>query len=204
MTRQVHECARRQIRPAAILLAAMVGFVQFGCMSAERAAEIETAAAERSPLTGKPAPDFALPNQNGETVTLQAKKGRWVVLYFYPADGTPGCTCEAQEFNKSHAQFQRLSAKVCGVSPDSVASHKNVVEKYKLKVDLLADPDQHVMEAYGASAKTPFGRRVIRSTALIDPAGRIAYHWPEVIALGHADRVRAKLDKLQSGEPGSR
>jgi len=187
-------------------LAALVGItvcMQAGCMSAERAAEIETAAAERSPLTHKPAPDFALPNQDGETVTLQAQKGRWAVLYFYPADGTPGCTCQAQEFNKSHAQFQHLSAKVFGVSPDSVASHKNVADKYNLKVDLLADPDQHVMEAYAASAKTPFGRRVIRSTALIDPAGNIAYHWPEVIPQGHADRVRAKLDELKSGEPSS-
>jgi len=186
-----------------VVLVGIAVCMQAGCMSAERAAEIETAAAERSPLTGKRAPDFALPNQAGETVTLQAQKGRWAVLYFYPADGTPGCTCQAQEFNKSHAQFQRLSAKVFGVSPDSVASHKNVADKYNLKVDLLADPDQHVMEAYGASAKTPFGRRVIRSTVLIDPAGRIAYHWPEVIAQGHADRVRAKLDELKSGEPGS-
>jgi peroxiredoxin Q/BCP len=177
--------------------------MQVGCMSAERAAEIETAAADRSPLTGKPAPDFALPNQDGETITLQAQKGRWAVLYFYPADGTPGCTCQAREFTKSHAQFQRLSAEVFGVSPDSVASHKNVVDKYNLKLDLLADPDQHVMEAYGASVKTAFGRRVIRSTALIDPAGNIAYHWPEVIAQGHADRVRAKLDKLQAGTQGS-
>ncbi|HUW83559.1 MAG TPA: hypothetical protein VMZ31_12275, partial [Phycisphaerae bacterium] len=72
MTRQAHEGVRRQVRPAAIFLAAVVGCMQAGCMSAERAAEIETAAAERSPLTHKPAPDFALPNQDGETVTLQA------------------------------------------------------------------------------------------------------------------------------------
>jgi peroxiredoxin Q/BCP len=201
MTRTTYPWLVRHSGLAALVAIAVC--TQVGCMSAERAAEIETAAAERSPLAGKQAPDFALPNQDGETVTLQAQKGRWVVLYFYPADGTPGCTCQAREFTKSHAQFQRLSAKVFGVSPDSVASHRNVVDKYKLKVDLLADPDQHVMEAYGASAKTPFGRRVIRSTALIDPAGNIAYHWPEVIAQGHADRVRAKLDELQAGEPSS-
>lgn len=166
-----------------------------GCMSPQRAAEMERAAAERSQLAGRPAMDFTLPNQDGTPVQLSAQRGNWVVLYFYPADGTPGCTCQAQEFTRNHKQFERLDAKVFGISPDGVASHRQVHEDFDLKVDLLADPQREVMEQYGAWVKTPFGGRVVRSTVLIDPQGEIAYHWPEVIPEGHADRVRKVLEE---------
>lgn len=169
-----------------------------GCVSARRAAEMEAAAAAQSELAGKPAIDFVLPNQHGTPVSLTEQRGQWVVLYFYPADGTPGCTCQAREFTQYHKQFERLNAAVFGISPDSVESHRQVFEEYDLRIDLLADPERKVMEPYGAWVKTPFGGRVIRSTVLIDPQGRIAYHWPEVIPEGHAERVKAKLEELQA------
>lgn len=179
------------------LLVGVITLSQAGCLSAQKAAEYEHAAAERSALAGKPAPGFTLPNQEGKPVSLDAQRGQWVVLYFYPADGTPGCTCQAREFTKSHKQFQSLDAKVFGISPDTVKSHRQVADEFGVSVELLADPQREVMEAYGASVKTPFGYHVVRSTVLIDPEGRIAYHWPEVIPEGHADRVRAKLQELR-------
>lgn len=179
----------------------LVGLVLSGCVSPQRAAEMEAAAAASSALTGRPAPDFTLPNQDDQAVRLADLRGQWVVLYFYPADGTPGCTCQAKEFTQSHQQFQQLSAAVFGISPDTVASHRQVADEFNVVVDLLADPGREVMEAYGAWVKTPFGGRVIRSTVLIDPQGVIAYHWPEVIPEGHADRVRAKLAEIKAARP---
>lgn len=168
-----------------------------GCATAGRAAEMEDAAAERSTFRGQPAPDFTLPDQDGKPVALAEARGEWVVLYFYPKNGTPGCTCQAREFNQSHGRFQKLAARVYGVSPDSVASHRQVADDFELRIRLLSDRDRQVMRAYGAWVETPEGGRVIRSTVLIDPRGRIAWHWPEVIPEGHAERVRAKLEELR-------
>jgi peroxiredoxin Q/BCP len=184
---------------AGLSLIVLLACIQVGCTSARRAAEMESAAAARSTLTGEPAIDFTLPNQDGQEVNLADYRGKWVVLYFYPADGTPGCTCQAREFTEHQAGFQRLTAVVFGISPDSVASHHQVTQKFGLKVPLLSDADHKVMEAYGAWVWTPFGSRAIRSTVLIDPGGRIAYHWPEVIPEGHAERVRAKLAEIKAG-----
>ena len=181
-----------------VVLAALLGLGLSGCISARRAAEMEAAAASSSTLTGSPAVDFTLPNQDGESVSLAEKRGKWVVLYFYPKDGTPGCTCQAFEFTKTHSRFAQLEAEVFGVSPDTVASHKQVTDKFKLKVPLLADVDREVMTAYGAWLRHSWGGgRVVRSTVLIDPEGVVAYHWPEVIPEGHAERVRAKLAELK-------
>jgi len=181
-----------------IVLLTLLVATHSGCMSAQRAAEIEAAAAANSPLAGQPAIDFTLPNQDGKPVHLGSLRGHWVVLYFYPEDGTPGCTCQAQEFTERITKFHDLSAKVFGISPDTVARHRQAHRDFKLKVDLLADPDHKVMEAYGAWVQTPFGGRPIRTTVLIDPNGKIAHHWPEVVPLGHAERVKAKLVELQN------
>jgi peroxiredoxin Q/BCP len=89
------------------------------------------------------------------------------------------------------------------MSPDTVASHRQVSRDLKLKVTLLADPEHKVMEAYGAWVQTTFGSRVIRSTVLIDPAGQIVYHWPEVIPEGHAERVRMKLEEIRMAAAGT-
>jgi peroxiredoxin Q/BCP len=187
-----------------MVLAALTGtvVVAAGCSNA-RAAEMELAAADRSTLRGQAAPDFALPDQDRRTVRLADFRGQWVVVYFYPANFTPGCACQAREFTELHGQFESLSAVVLGISPDTVASHKEVIEKSGVKVTLLSDADHAVMTKYGAWVETPFGGRVVRSTVLIDPEGRVAFHWPEVIPQGHADRVRAILRQIQHERAGT-
>jgi len=153
-------------------------------------------------LTGSKAPAFALPDQDGRTVTLAALAGSWVVLYFYPKDDTPGCTTEACEFTDSIKEFERVDAVVLGCSPDSPASHAKFAAKYSLKVRLLSDPAHEVMERYGAwGEKSMYGRTtqgVIRSTVIIDPRGVVAHHWPTVKAAGHAAAVRDRLLALRA------
>ena len=150
---------------------------------------------------GKPAPAFALQNQDGESVSLDGLKGRWIVLYFYPKDDTPGCTKQACEFTAGIAEFEKLDAVILGCSPDGAESHRKFIAKYDLQVQLLSDPTQATMEAYGAwGEKVLYGRKsvgVIRSTALIDPDGNVAYHWKKVRAAGHADHVAARLAALR-------
>jgi len=149
---------------------------------------------------GKRAPSFTLRDANGGKVVLSDLAGQWVVLYFYPKDDTPGCTVEACEFTSGLPNFEKLDAVVLGCSPDSPEAHRRFIAKYKLKIKLLSDPDHEVMEKYGAwGEKTNYGKKTtgaIRSTVLIDPAGRVAYHWPTVKAAGHAEQVRAKLAEL--------
>ena len=188
------------------IVVASIGVVLAGCDNAallrHDAASQEAAASARSPIVNSAAPDFSLPDQDSQQVTLSKTKGQWVVLYFYPKDDTPGCTCEATEFTHVIEQFRDMHAAVYGVSTDSVQTHKLFITKYKLGLNLLSDSDHHVMSAYGAYVTSRLGdapyERVIRSTVLIDPQGVIRYHWPEVIPSGHAERVRAKLAELQS------
>lgn len=150
---------------------------------------------------GKPAPAFALQDQDGESVSLAGLEGQWVVLYFYPKDDTPGCTKQACEFTAGIAEFEKLDAVILGCSPDDAASHRKFIAKYDLKVRLLSDPAHATMEAYGAwGEKVLYGRKsvgVIRSTALIDPAGNVAHHWKKVRAAGHAGHVAARLEALR-------
>lgn len=163
--------------------------------------QMEEAASARSPIVGDRAPDFSLPDQTGKTVTLAGLRGQWIVLYFYPKDDTPGCTCQATEFTRLIGQLRDMNARVYGVSDDSVATHKIFVEKFSLGLDLLSDPDHKVMKEYGAWVTARLGdktyERVIRTTMIIDPKGVIRHHWPEVIPEGHAQRVREKLAQLQ-------
>jgi len=160
---------------------------------------MERAASSRSSAEGRPAGDFALPNQNDKMVRLSNQRGRWVVLYFYPKDDTPGCTCQATEFTKLLNKFNDMQAVVMGVSPDTTGNHRFFADKYDLKITLLSDPDKKVMRQYGAWVDTQIGGqnvgRVIRTTFLIDPQGKIAHHWPEVMPKGHAERVRRVLVK---------
>jgi thioredoxin-dependent peroxiredoxin len=152
------------------------------------------------PTVGCKAPAFTLQDQNEKQVALGDLLGQWIVLYFYPKDNTPGCTTEACQFTGHFPAFQDLQARVIGVSPDSPESHRRFIAKHNLKIDLLSDPDHEVLEKYGAWAeKTHFGKPwegVIRSTVIIDPKGKIAYHWPNVRAEGHADEVWQKLQEL--------
>ncbi len=153
------------------------------------------------PELGSLAPDFELPADDGTTVALSALRGRPVVLYFYPKDDTPGCTTEACDFRDRQAQLQLAGAAVVlGVSADSVKSHAKFRDKYGLTFRLLSDADRAVMKAYGAfGEKVMYGKKVegvIRSTFLIDKAGKVARVWPKVIAKDHAEKVLQALQAL--------
>ena len=151
---------------------------------------------------GSKAPAFKLRDQDEKKVSLAELKGQWVVLYFYPKDDTPGCTTEACEFTDGIGDFKGLNAVVIGCSPDSPEKHRKFIAKHELGVRLLSDPDHKVMEAYGAwGEKNMYGRvtvGVIRSTVIIDPEGCIAHRWKRVKSKGHAEKVRERLEMLQS------
>jgi peroxiredoxin Q/BCP len=147
--------------------------------------------------TGATAPEFSLPADDGTTVTLAGLRGKSVVLYFYPKDDTSGCTTEACEFRDSWKDVQQSGAVVLGVSPDPVTSHQKFKQKYRLPFPLLADTDHRVADAYGAwGEKSMYGRKyrgILRTTFLIDPAGRIARVFEKVRPEGHAAEVLAAL-----------
>jgi peroxiredoxin Q/BCP len=151
---------------------------------------------------GDKAPAFTLKNQDDENVKLSDFKGRWVVLYFYPKDDTPGCTIEACDFTSGIKDFEKLDAVVLGCSPDSPEMHRKFIAKHKLKITLLSDPGHETLERYGAwGEKNMYGKKsmgVIRSTVLIDPAQKVAHHYRKVSAKGHAEAVRAKLKELRA------
>jgi peroxiredoxin Q/BCP len=146
---------------------------------------------------GDKAPAFSLPDQDGNKVSLKDLAGGPAVVYFYPADDTPGCTKEACQFNENLAAFNRSGAKVVGISPDGAAKHQRFRDKYGLTFPLLSDPEHTVMEAYGAwGEKTLYGKKttgVIRSTFLLDGKGVILRAWYNVRADGHAAKVLEEL-----------
>ncbi len=153
--------------------------------------------AERVPVVGARAPAFALRSTAGHLVTLSALSGRWVVLYFYPKDDTPGCTKEACSFQAHRSPLERVGATVLGVSLDDVASHQRFAEKFGLTFPLLCDPDAAVSKAYGVyQKKSLYGRTywgIERTTFLIDPQGRIAKVFPKVRVDGHTEAVLEAL-----------
>ena len=146
---------------------------------------------------GSKAPPFALPSDAGETVRLGDLRGKKVVLYFYPADDTEGCTVEACEFRDRWAAVRKSGAVVLGVSPDGVGSHGKFRKKYALPFPLLADEDHAVAAKYGVwGEKSMFGRKyfgVRRTTFVIDEAGRIARIFERVRPRGHAAEVLEAL-----------
>jgi peroxiredoxin Q/BCP len=146
---------------------------------------------------GDKAPDFTLPDEHGGSVGLSDYAGRRVVVYFYPADDTPGCTKEACQFSDLLTGFTTSSVDVIGISPDDAKSHARFRAKHGLKVILLSDPTHAVMEAYGAfGEKTLYGRKtvgVIRSTFLIGRDGQVERAWYNVRADGHAAKVLSEL-----------
>jgi peroxiredoxin Q/BCP len=146
---------------------------------------------------GKRAPAFTLQESDGGKVSLSDFKGKRVVLYFYPRDNTPGCTVEAQEFQKALPKLKKLNAVVLGISRDSLASHCKFRDKFELSFPLLSDPDHKVLEAYGAwGEKTLYGKKslgIIRSTVLIDEQGKVAQVFPSVRVKGHVEAVLEAL-----------
>ncbi len=153
------------------------------------------------PTIGQPAPAFVLSNQDRNNIALKNLKGKWVVLYFYPKDNTPGCTTEAIDFTRLHYEFKKRGAIIIGISPDSVKSHCNFIDKQTLSVMLLSDPDKEVITEYGVWGEKKFmGRKfmgVIRSTFLINPQGKIVQIWNNVQVAGHAEEVLNALKRMQ-------
>ena len=151
---------------------------------------------------GDKAPEISIVDQEGKPFSLETHRGKWIVLYFYPKDNTPGCTVEAVDFTTLKSDFERMNAIVVGVSPDSVKAHQNFINKKELDLILLSDPEHSVIEQFGAwKLKKNYGREyfgVERSTVLIDPGGKIAYIWRKVKAKGHAEAVKNKLVELVS------
>ena len=147
---------------------------------------------------GKKAPDVTLEDQTGRKVSLRDFAGKDVILYFYPKDDTPGCTKEACGFRDAWKEIQRLGVVVLGVSPDGPEAHRKFIDKYKLPLTLLCDPDKSVMKKYGAwGEKVLYGKKmvgVIRSTAWIGPDGIVRRHWKRVADAGlHPAQVLAAL-----------
>ena len=147
--------------------------------------------------TGMKAPDFSLPNQDGETVNLSDFGGKKVVLYFYPKDDTPGCTTEACEFRDNITDFENIDAVVLGVSSDSVKSHSRFRDKYSLPFHLLADTEKQVQKAFGTWVeKKMYGRIYFgtqRATFVIDGEGIIRHVFPKVKPKGHSEEVKSVL-----------
>ena len=149
---------------------------------------------------GDKAPDFDLPTNAGDTLSMKTLKGKTVVLYFYPKDMTPGCTTEAQEFRDHIKDFEKAGAVVVGVSKDSVKRHDNFVAKHDLPFQLVSDEDSHLCEDYGVwLEKSMYGKKFMgiqRATFIIDGKGVIQHVWPKVKVKGHVAEVLATVQAL--------
>jgi peroxiredoxin Q/BCP len=150
------------------------------------------------PTVGSPAPAFTLPDQNGKPVSLASHRGKWVVLYFYPKDGTPGCTTEACEFRDNIFAFRDAGAVILGISVDNVESHKEFASEHRLPFTLLADSEKQVARTYGVLHRMLGVMELARrETFIVDPQGRIARHYREVDPGSHSKQVLADLKTLQ-------
>ena len=146
---------------------------------------------------GDKAPNFTLPDQNGNSVRLDDFTGKWLLVYFYPRDDTPGCTVEAKDFTALKNDFEKNETVILGVSPDNETKHCKFIDKHRLKIDLLADCEKSMLSDYDVwQEKSMYGKTymgVVRTTYLIDPDGNIAEAWTKVKAKGHADAVLKRL-----------
>lgn len=159
----------------------------------------KAARASLRPSVGQMAPDFTLPNQSGEPVTLSSYRGQWVVLYFYPKDMTSGCTIEAHNFQRDLDQYKALHAVILGVSVDTVKNHAKFCTKDSLEFTLLSDHgEMKVSKAYGVLANLLGMKFDKRITFLIDPAGKIAQVWTGVNPMNHSQQVLAELEKRKA------
>ena len=157
------------------------------------------------PQAGDLAPEVALPDEFGTVHELSERRGGWTVVYFYPADDTPGCTTEACQFRDLNDQVEGMDARIWGVGPDGSGSHAAFRAKFGLPFTLLSDEDHAVAERYGAwGEKQNYGKTymgIIRSSFLVDPDGRIAKAWPKVKADGHAAQVLEALKAAREAHP---
>jgi len=151
---------------------------------------------------GKKAPAFTTEIEGGDKISLKDFIGKWVVLYFYPRDNTPGCTKEACSFRDGMDILTKMDTEVIGVSPDSVKSHDKFREKFNLNFHLLSDPEKNICEKYGViGEKNMFGKKVkgvIRSTFIIDPTGKVRQVFSKVKVAGHTEEIMEALKTLQN------
>lgn len=148
------------------------------------------------PAVGDAAPGFTLPSQDGEKIALASFKGKWVVLYFYPKDMTPGCTIEAHNFERDVKLYEAKNAVILGVSVDSADSHKQFCTKESLSFRLLADTEHSVTESYGTLGNFMGVKIANRNTFLISPDGKIAKVWTGVSPSKHSEEVLAAIQEL--------
>ena len=146
------------------------------------------------------AKDFILPSTDGKNLKLKDLKGKFVVIYFYPKDDTPGCTIETNDFSKLSPKFKKLNCEIYGISKDSLKSHIKFKNKYKIKIDLLSDENLKVLKKYKVWGKKKFmGREfigILRTTFLIDKKGKIIKIWKNVKVKDHAQNVLKVLKKI--------
>ena len=154
---------------------------------------LQSARAEGDAVTGTAAPAFRLQDQHDAWISLADQKGKWLVLYFYPMDETPGCTTEACEFRDNIFAYRKLGVNVLGISVQDVASKKQFAAKHSLPFSVLADSDKSVAKAYGVLSIMGFARR---ETFIIDPQGRIAKHYPSVDPKEHSKQLLVDLQAL--------
>jgi peroxiredoxin Q/BCP len=148
------------------------------------------------PKAGSPAPGFSLPDQNGRLRTDADFRGKWLVLYFYPKDDTPGCTEQAARFRDTMREFEALGAAVCGISVDDSASHASFARKYNLAFALLADRNGEIATRYGSLRNFGVVKFAKRNTFLVDPQGRVAKVYLGVNAARNAQDVATDLRRL--------
>ena len=148
------------------------------------------------PAVGAAAPGFNLQDQNGEWHTLDNFQGKWLAVYFYPKDDTPGCTTEACNFRDNIYAFKAIGAEVVGISVDDVESHKEFSDKYKLPFTILADEGGETAKAYGVLRDYKLIKLASRQSFLVDPEGNIAKHYADVDPDTHTDEVLADLKAM--------
>jgi peroxiredoxin Q/BCP len=160
------------------------------------------AAAQESPAVGAAAPNFKLQDQTGAWHSLKDYRGKWVVIYFYPKDGTPGCTIQACGFRDNIFAYREIGAVILGVSVDDVASHKEFSEEQNLPFPILADADKKMTASYG-TLKLYMGTLEMarRDTFIIDPQGNVAKHYVSVDPKGHSELVLTDLKQLVAKAP---
>ena len=177
-------------RTAFLACAGMLFFA--GVSLAARAADNST-----MPEAGQPAPNFTLPSQDGVPTSLDSFRGKWVVLYFYPRDMTPGCTIEAHNFQRDLDKYKADDAVIVGVSVDSTDSHKQFCAKESLTFHLLSDTAHNVVDQYGSLGHFGDATIALRNTFLINPEGKIVKVWTKVNPQVHSDEVLAALSEFE-------
>ena len=154
-------------------------------------------------IEGNPAPDFTLPDQHGNAVSLRDLRGSWIVVYFYPRADTPGCTTQACGVRDRSDDYEAAGARVVGISPDPVSAVEKFADKHSLRFTLLADEAHSVAEDWGVWAeKSMYGKKywgVLRATFIVDPKGTIAKVFPKVSPKTHDDQVLGALRELAAG-----